>query len=310
MKRCMTMLLAMISFGVAAEIAVPTVASGRIERLAQFPSQRIAPRPIDVWLPEGYPEAAPYDVLYMHDGQLLFDAGITWNQQEWRVDEVAGELIASGRVRPFIVVGVHNIDGRRHSEYFPQRPFETLAEAEREKLLAFEREPGRKLLHEAPYSDRHVAFLADDLVPAIESRYAVGKGRAHRFVMGSSMGGLSSLYTLLERQDAFAGAACVSTHWPGAFEREGRPIPEAIFTWLGERLPKPGAVRIYFDYGNKTLDEWYPPLQAEVDSLMRERGWEGKAWVTRFYDGADHSEQSWAARLDQPLLFLFGRESL
>jgi hypothetical protein len=51
-------------------------------------------------------------------------------------------------------------------------------------------------------------------------------------------------------------------------------------------------------------------LQAEVDSLMRERGWEGKAWVTRFYDGADHSEQSWAARLDQPLLFLFGRESL
>ena len=63
------------------------VDSGTVERLSDFPSHHVAPRNVDVWLPEGYGDGTSYPVLYLHDGQMLYDASTTWNQQEWGVDE-------------------------------------------------------------------------------------------------------------------------------------------------------------------------------------------------------------------------------
>jgi hypothetical protein len=73
-------------------------------------------------------------------------------------------------------------------------------------------------------------------------------------------------------------------------------------------VPEAGAHRLWFDHGDGTLDALYPPLQAQIDPLIAAKGYvQGKDWITRAFPGTDHSEKSWAARLDQPLRFLFPR---
>lgn len=308
MSTAMILLLLAVSAPTAAEAAaaLPQVASGRIERLADFPSRHVPPRHVDVWLPDGYPDGGPYDVLYMHDGQMLFDAGITWNRQEWQVDEVAGRLIADGAVRPFIVVGVWNAGSRRWAEYFPQRAFEALDGTQRAWLQAQARAAQQPLAGDEVHSDAYVRFLVEELRPEVERRFRVATGPAHTAVMGSSMGGLASLYALTERPQAFGAAACVSTHWPGSIPDPDSPLPAALRAWVAGQLPAAGRHRLYFDFGDQTLDALYPPLQAQVDPLVAAKGYvQGKDWVTRAFPGTDHSEQSWSARLDVPLRFLF-----
>ncbi len=283
---------------------LPTVSNGRIERLADFPSRHVPARHVDVWLPEGYPSAAPYAVLYMHDGQMLFDATTTWNRQEWRVDEIAGALIGARKTRPFIVVGVWNGGAARAAEYLPQRVFDGLDAAMRERLLASQRGQ-QAFLTEPVYSDRYLRFLVDELKPAIDARYAVDPAPAATAVMGSSMGGLISLYALVEYPDTFGAAACLSTHWPGSFLLDDPTLPEALLGYVEARLPPAGRHRLYFDYGTATLDAWYPPWQARVDALVRGKGYGESDWLTLGFEGAEHSEKAWAARLDRPLAFLF-----
>jgi enterochelin esterase-like enzyme len=286
---------------------LPQVSSGRVERLAEFPSVHVSPRNVDVWLPDGYPKHGRYDVLYMNDGQMLFDATTTWNRKEWHVDEVAGSLIASGAVRPFIVVGVWNDASARHSEYFPQKPFESLSAEQQAQAYATRIGVIGKLFRSPVSSDSYLRFLVTELKPEIDRRYATNPAREHTFVMGSSMGGLVSMYALVEYPDVFGGAACLSTHWPGIEAKEGNPIPDAFVRYLREKLPAPGSHRLYFDHGTETIDAWYPAPQRQADAVMRERGWDETSWVTRTFEGADHSEDSWAARLDVPLKFLLGQ---
>lgn len=284
--------------------AVPQVASGRIERLL-LESPRIGQRTVDVWLPDGYPAKAPYAVLYMQDGQMLFDAGITWNKQEWRADEVAGALMAEGKVRPFIIVGVHNGGPSRHAEYFPQKPFQSLPDDFRRNLLAMNRNPQQVLFDGDVLSDAYLGFLVEELKPHIDARFATSPAMADTAILGSSMGGLISLYAISEYPDVFGAAAALSTHWPGIFTVEGNPIPAAFFDYMQGNLPDPATHRIYFDYGTATLDALYPPLQAQADAVMREKGYGADNWRTLEFKGAEHSEQAWSARLDIPLQFLF-----
>jgi enterochelin esterase-like enzyme len=121
------------------------------------------------------------------------------------------------------------------------------------------------------------------------------------------MGGLISLYAISEYPDIFGGAACLSTHWPGLRDMKDNPIPAAFFAYMRAHLPAPKKHKIYFDYGDQTLDALYPPLQKQADEVMKSKGFTAKNWLTRFFPGADHSEKSWAARLDAPLLFLLKR---
>lgn len=98
---------------------IPAVSVGTIERIPNFSSQYISSRHVDVWLPEGYDGNGRYAVLYMHDGQMLFDASMTWNKQSWGVAEVMSSLA----VRPSIVVGIWNSGSGRWFDYLPKRPF-------------------------------------------------------------------------------------------------------------------------------------------------------------------------------------------
>ena len=87
---------------------------GKIYRIENFPTKFITPRKVDVWLPVNYSTTKKYSVLYMHDGQMLFDANSTWNKQEWMVDEVVSRLIAENKIEDLIVVAIWNISNLRH----------------------------------------------------------------------------------------------------------------------------------------------------------------------------------------------------
>lgn len=286
---------------------LPHASAGRVERLAGFASKYVPARNVDVWLPPGYPAQAPYAVLYMHDGQMLFDAAHTWNHQEWRVDEVASALLAQHKVRPFIVVGIWNHDTLRMSEYFPQKPWESLTPAQQARLYR-EKQGDAPVLPKAPYSDRYLKFLVEELKPFIDHHYAVDPRPQSTFTMGSSMGALVSMYALAEYPQVFGGAACMSTHWPGASLQEdpANPGPAAFQAYIAAHFPPPGAHRIYFDHGTQTLDALYADRQAKVDAILRAKGYGPADFASLTFPGADHSEKSWAARLDQPLVFLLG----
>jgi predicted alpha/beta superfamily hydrolase len=114
---------------------LPITSFGKINRIIEFPSKYVNKRNVDVWLPDNYSSEKKYAVLYMHDGQMLFDSTTTWNKQEWRVDEVATELMNSNKTKDFIVVGIWNDGQNRHADYFPQKPYENLSKKEKKIRL-------------------------------------------------------------------------------------------------------------------------------------------------------------------------------
>ncbi|MFN9101218.1 MAG: alpha/beta hydrolase [Betaproteobacteria bacterium] len=276
----------------------PRVPVGRVERLPPLPSRHVAPRHVDVWLPRGYDGTRPHAVLYMHDGQMLYDATTTWNQQSWEVAPTVQRLIDAGTLRETIVVGVWNTGPTRFNEYFPQGFVEHVPEgAARQVLMA------RGFASRPPMADAYLRFLVDELKPAIDARYRTRPGREHTAVAGSSMGGLISLYALCEHPQVFGGAGCLSTHWIGGFERNAE-IPAAGRAYLRRRLPAPGGHRIYMDRGTAELDALYDEAQAQVDALMRERGFAPPLFVSRVFEGEGHNERAWARRLETPLRHL------
>lgn len=281
--------------------------AGRIERLDDFTSKLVAPRAIDVWLPENYDGKRRFAVLYMHDGQMLFDSTTTWNRQAWEVDDVVTKLQRTGQLKDFIVVGVWNAGSQRHADYFPQKPFEQLSAAEQDTVVQQLRRAGRTTDRFQPASDNYLKFLVSELKPLIDRKYRVHTDRQHTFIAGSSMGGLISMYALCEYPQVFGGAACLSTHWPGTFTLQNNPVPAAFVRYLRTALPNPRTHKLYFDCGDQTLDALYPAIQRQVDEVVQGRGYTVRTWQTRYVPGANHSEQAWRARLAWPLRFLLGR---
>jgi predicted alpha/beta superfamily hydrolase len=280
------------------------VSSGKIQRFENFKSQFVDARNIDVWLPDNYSADEKYAVLYMNDGQMLFDATTTWNKQAWEVDETAGKLNSENKTKKFIVVGIWNNGSKRHPEYFPQKPFESLTQTERDTITKQLQKAGRTKDEFHPYSDLYLKFLVKELKPFIDKNFSTKKDKNNTFIAGSSMGGLISMYAMCEYPKVFGGAACLSTHWPGTFTAENNPIPEAFRLYLKSKLSKIKKNKIYFDYGDQTLDALYPPLQQKVDEMMRANGFSSNNWMTQFFPGKDHSEKSWNERLPIPLAFL------
>lgn len=270
------------------------VAAGTLLRYAAFESKNIAPRNVDVWLPPGYDEnpAARYPVIYMHDGQNLFDSATAGYGVEWEIDEAMGRLIERGEIRPAIVVGIWNTR-MRIPEYMPARP---VIEGGSKPVEVVGQQMGGR-----PLSDGYLTFIVDELKPFVDRTYRTMPGRDDTFVMGSSMGGLISLYAMCEHPDVFGGAGCVSTHWPA-----GNGI---VVDYLGKAAPDPTTHRFYFDHGTEGLDAQYAPFQKRADDALRTAGYtENRNWMTRTFQGADHNERSWSQRVDIPLKFLLGRK--
>jgi predicted alpha/beta superfamily hydrolase len=303
MKQFFSILLFFVCKSLAAQLPVPS--SGKIIRHDTFPSQFINARNVDVWLPDGYSPKIKYAVLYMHDGQMLYDSAITWNKQDWGVDETMSRLMNEKKIRECIIVGVWNDSKYRHTDYFPQKPFESLSAYEKDTLYDAKRPNGQVAFQgEKVQSDLYLKFLVTELKPFIDKTYSTRTDRANTFVAGSSMGGLISIYAICEYPDVFGGAGCLSTHWPGIFTLNNNPIPDAFMNYLQHHLPSPYNHKIYFDYGDKTLDSLYPSLQRRADAIMKQKGFTTKNWITKYFPGEDHSENAWRKRLEIPLLFL------
>jgi alpha-amylase len=269
-------------------------AFGRIESHRDFPAKLVPARPVEVWLPPGYDEnpAARYPVIYMHDGQNVFTNGTGFGGITWETDRAMQKLLTAGAARPAIIVGVWNTGMGRFPEYMPAKAVtgDTL-----ELYAGGPSMPTRNIS-----SDAYLKFLVEELKPFIDRTYRTRPEQPHTFVMGSSMGGLISAYALCEYPQVFGGAGCVSTHFPA-----GRG---AVVDYLAKNLPKPGANRVWFDYGTRTLDALYEPFQQRADRVMQAAGYTpGVDWITRKFEGAEHSEKAWRERVDQPLAFLLGR---
>jgi len=280
-------------------LAGPAVSEARAEvvRHADFPSAYVPPRHVDVWLPPGYrADSEPYAVLYAQDGQNLFNADIAFTGIDWGVDEALERLLEQGRVRKTIVVGIWNTPDRRR-EYLPYEMWERMVPADRDFVV--------RAVGGAPTSREYLSFVVEELKPFIDEHYRTRPGRDDTFLLGSSMGGLISLYGLMEHPAVFAGAACLSTHWPLHVELDNARNTDRFLDYLRATLGPPGKVRLYFDYGTTELDARYEPHQRKVDAVLRELGWEqGPHWVTRRFDGAGHAERHWRERVTIPLEFL------
>jgi enterochelin esterase-like enzyme len=284
----------------------PAVSTGRIERLENFPSRHVAPRHIDVWLPAGYNTMKRYQVLYMHDGQNLFDGKLNWTMKSWRADQAVSKLIKRGQIEDTIIVGIWNSGKDRYAEYYPQKFLDFAPESARKE---YEKEAANGKLQ----SDAYLKFIVDELKPAIDKKYATRPGREHTFIAGSSMGGLISIYALCEYPEVFGGAAGLSTHWvgrPTAWGRErvrNAALPLAAMTYLSKSLPDPAAHRIYSDRGDDWLDSLYAPAHQMFAEVLRDRGYGEVNAKTFIADGTAHNEADWADRLERVLGFLLTR---
>ena len=284
---------------------LPTPSSGRIVRTENFASKYVPARNVDVWLPDNYSTSKKYAVLYMHDGQMLFDSSITWNKQEWGVDETLTQLMQEQKIRDCIVVGIWNGGKSRHPEYFPQKPFEALSKEDQKLVYNAYRSGGQSIFSGlAISSDNYLKFLLEELKPFIDKTYSTKTDASNTFTAGSSMGGLISLYALCEYPNVFGGAACLSTHWPGLLSMENNPVPAVFFSYLKQHLPSAKQHRIYFDHGTETLDSMYASLQLQVDAIMKQKKYSPSQWISRSWPGQDHSEKSWRSRLEVPVTFL------
>jgi enterochelin esterase-like enzyme len=265
---------------------------GRLVYWTEVQSVFLGPtRTIEIWLPPGY-DASPterYPVLYMHDGQNLFDPRIANTGTDWGVDEAVMRLVGRGLIPPVIVVGVWSTSARG-PEYSPW--------------------------HGAP---DYARFLIEELMPRVNREFRTLTGPANTAVMGSSMGGLLSFYLVMHHPETFGACGCVSTHFPLSEAMVARMFPDNVKAAMPDSTPYilhdiqkglrvPRGIRFWFDYGTMGLDSTYAPTQEAVRAWLLGQGLkEGRDFVMRRYDGATHNEASWRARLDDPLTFLFSR---
>lgn len=264
---------------------------GRLVYWTDVKSAYLGPtRNVEIWLPPGYDQdtSTRYPVLYMSDGQNLFDPRLSYGGIDWHVDSVVMDLVHRNVIPPIIVVGVWN-SAQRFPEYSPW--------------------------HDAP---QYAHFLIDELMPRVNRAFRTLTGPEHTAHMGSSMGGLLGFYLVTHHPEAFGACACMSTHFPlspavarqffppGSIAASPDTTPYLVKD-IAAGLKAPKGARYWFDRGTLGLDSAYGPTYAVARQWLLSQGFvEGKDFVVRTYPGATHNEASWRARLADPLTFLFG----
>jgi len=287
----------------SAKAQEPKASKGKLILHTNFPSKLVEPRTVTVWLPENYDTKTKYAVLYMHDGQMLFDSTTTWNKQEWGIDETLQKLMDENAVRPTIVVGIYNNGEKRRYEYMPQAPMESLP-LKRRNFIAKALMPSEiKTVYEWN-ADAYLKFIVKELKPFIDKNYSTSSDKANTFIGGSSFGGMISWYVACKYPKVFGGALCLSTHWPASFPNNPfTDLADACINYFGKNFAF-GRTKIYFDHGTETLDAYYEPYQKRVDLFFEQRKINHETWQSLKFVGTDHSEKAWKERLEFPLRFI------
>jgi enterochelin esterase-like enzyme len=241
-------------------------------------------RTLRVWLPPGYgwadDAARQYPVLYLNDGQNLFDPATAYAGVDWRVGQAGANLIRRGSIPPMIVVGIDHAGGDRIKEFIPF--------------------PSMHPLVLNPHGRRYPKFLIQEVMPFMQREYRVAQGPGNTGLGGSSLGAAISLYTAMV--------------WPGVF---GRLLVESPSLHVGgrqllkhSRLVRLWPERVFLGIGSEETGhrERDEKLVSDVQSLantLRRAGLKEnrlKVWVE---DGAGHNEGAWAHRFPGALEFLF-----
>jgi predicted alpha/beta superfamily hydrolase len=262
----------------------PVVTSrvGTIHAHPAFPSRIVAPRDVQVYLPPGYErqKSERYPVLYLHDGQNVFDAASMG--MEWQVDETAEALIRAGRIEPLIVVAVANTDARR-DEYTP-----TYVEFKRPDGVV-EKGGGKANLYGR--------FLIEELKPFVDRTYRTRVDAASTAVRGASLGALVSLWLALEHPEVFGSVLAVSP----AIRWDEHVILKKIAA-----LPRKVPVRVRVDIGSLEGNTAVSGARRLRDTLTG-KGWKpGSELEYVEQKGGQHDEISWASRVEGMLFFLYG----
>lgn len=271
--------------------------SGRFVDLGPVSSAVLAPTKVVIWLPPGYDSSRErYGVVYMHDGQNLFDPKRSNFNKVWTADKSALRLIAAKKTKPFIIVGIDQPGVDRGRQYFPKPMLDFVSPSVRQKL--------QKQSNDLPViSDEYLTFIVTELKPRIDAEFRTKAGRKHTAIAGSSMGGLISLYAITRYPRIFGHAGAVSTHLPlgdpNWSAEERNDILAGWRRYVKEKLGKPAGRRIWFDHGTETLDAFYQPYQENLDAALVANGWnKGRDFSSKVYVGTPHEENAWAARLD------------
>jgi predicted alpha/beta superfamily hydrolase len=281
------------------------VSTGSLKFYENFKSEFVDARNVGVWLPNNYSSNDKYPVLYLHDGAMLFDASTTWNKKSWEVDETFQKLIDDNKIEKCIIVGIWNNGDFRHSEYFPEKMIESIPESTRKKVV-------EEQLRGKPQGDNYLKFIVSELKPFVDKTFSTKADKPNTYIGGASMGGLISLYAMCEYPEVFGNAICMSTHLPMTRSEKLAAVVESDLAskfrdYLVTNLPNAESHKLYMDFGDQTIDAYYKFFQDKVDAVLIQKGYSDKNWTTKFFSGDDHSETSWARRLNIPLLFMLGK---
>ncbi|MDP9422126.1 MAG: alpha/beta hydrolase-fold protein [Pseudomonadota bacterium] len=292
---------------------MPELSEGHVIAWPALDGGAAGPMTVWVWLPPGYDQAKAdrFPVLYMHDGQNLFDRKLTGYDQEWQMDEAIPRMVRQGDLRSWIVVGVQS-PRQRYMGLFPEKIFPLLSPAMKAKVLALD-SGGAK----TPFAgDAYLRFLTGVVKPRVDRAFRTLSGPEDTAVMGSSMGGLMAFYAMAEYPEMFGQAAAVSMHL-ALFDptvkgddhaAQAKLAADAFRRYLANSRMRPGRNRLYIDHGTATLDGSYAPYSAEVVPMLERLGWKGPSFMFRIFKGTEHNETAWAQRVDIPLAFLDRRD--
>jgi predicted alpha/beta superfamily hydrolase len=241
-------------------------------------------RMLRLWLPPRYDApgnaSRRYPVLYLNDGQNLFDRATAFAGVEWQVDETADRLIRQEVIPPLIVVGIDNAQSERIKEYVPYRSFPP-------PILR-------------PKGKRYPTFLIDEVMPFVGERYRIANGPENTGLGGSSLGALISLYTVIERPGVFGHLLLES---PSLFisnrrilknARHSRKWPAKVFVAIGTR-----------EAGREDKDKQVVEDVRKLEGSLRDAGLDDRRLLVKIDEGASHNEAEWAKRFPDALSFLF-----
>lgn len=245
-------------------------------------------RTIRVLLPPGYdlPEnrTRRYPVLYMLDGQNLFDACLSdVSHHEWGVDEIVYRLVTEKKIPPLIVVGVDHAGKDRAHEYLPYKDF-----------------VGDPDMDE-PAGKRFPDFMVTEVMPLVDGKYRTLQGQPNTGIGGSSYGGVATLYALMARPNTFGyGLVESPTMWIGMGQlvRDTSPLiamPRKVFFGFGGREAE-----------DRMITDMMTSLIRMVESNFHAAGYDESNFRFVFDPDAMHTEAAWEKRLPGALMFLFG----
>lgn len=270
-----------------------------LEKYPYFESKHVPSRQIDVWLPPGYDPGGNmrHPVIYMHDGQNLFEPENAFIGIDWGIDVALRSLISEDAIHPPIIISIWNTENRM-GEYMPEQALDTRNNRQRmEKFMSRFR---GEIIYEL-MGDAYLAFIVDELKPWVDSHYPTFPDQPNTFIMGSSMGGLISLYALCRHPEVFSGAGCLSNAW-----NIGQGI---LLPYFQQNFPKPENSRLYLDMGGR--ESGLPFLNHLIRAHRKMTRWAQDAGyrkhenlLSKIFPFDTHSEISWRKRVPIPLKFL------